>query len=95
MKIDKLDGRFRGHRKFKYFVQLAKYHELALFQEMREWCWSSFGPSAEINLLLELQREEKWSWDITDWSNRILFRDEATLNWFRLKYDNTEKIRRL
>lgn len=95
MRINELDGRFKGHQYFDYYASLNKYTELELFQEAREWCWNSFGPSSEVEIIMELKQQPKWCWDFNLYHCRILFRDEATMNWFRLKYADTEKIRRL
>lgn len=51
----KLDKRHTGHSDFKYAIGSGsgKIFKQNSFCEIREWCWTTYGPSKEINEWVE------------------------------------------
>lgn len=99
-KIIKLDKRFKGNGHFKYGATTNFEH---IFCEMREWCWTTFGPSKEIGYWLDdtdfrihympkpktvVHHNEHWSWHSDDLSfNKIFLRSEKELVLFKLRFE--------
>lgn len=36
-----------------------------VFVQLREWCWQTFGPSVELDIVIRLKRQDRWCWDST------------------------------
>lgn len=94
-KIKHTDGRFKGHRKFKYFVDFHRFDKEQNFFTIREWCWTTFGPSKEIEEILRDHSKQEftnnshnkeWCWHYDAYSMRIYFASDKTANWFTLKW---------
>ena len=90
MKVQKLDKRHSGNHYFKYYVVSTKiwaerYQEL---QYWREWCWTTFGPAAELNTVLMMRndRDWMWAWDTGHNNCRLYLKSDAELSWFSLKW---------
>lgn len=53
MKLTKLDGRHTGWKDWKYYIEISySYGDVnnrkVKFNQMREWCWETWGPSKEL-----------------------------------------------
>lgn len=99
MKIVKLDGRYRGYPEYKYRVVfdnpkgviLKDSQRINQLLEVRNWFHDTFGPSCEYEYIHHLRRatdkfNEKWCWDNRALDLKIFIADDATLNWFSLRW---------
>lgn len=87
MKIKKLDRRMTGYGDFKYGVDFSWHWQGARFDQVREWCWKTFGPSVEVDIWHELEtlnqpRNERWAWDRNQYRTMIYLKTDAERNWF-------------
>lgn len=71
IQIQKLDHRFAGHKHFKYRIswRTVKHERIVNFIELRNWCWETFGPSNERDIIIYLADKDEgfvrcWSWHI-------------------------------
>lgn len=94
MKFKKLDRRMNGYGDFTYGIDLWA-DTGRQFNEVREWCWQTFGPSCELDIWNDLDRpgdvrNEKWSWDRGQYNKSfrcmIYLKDEQEANWFKLRF---------
>jgi hypothetical protein len=86
MKLKKLDKRMSGHEDFSHFVEYIRLKGLD-FINCRNWCWSQWGPSCELDLWYRHDKPNNhWCWIMDDWRLRIYFRTEAEAQWFLLKW---------
>lgn len=85
MKIGKLDKRHNGHGKFKYYVNFS-FNTLQKFVEVRNWCWQTWGPSAELDTLKKISNVAKWSWICDQYNTRIYLNGDTEYQWFVLKW---------
>lgn len=87
MKTGKLDKRHNGHRDFKYYVQFSSL-EQQKFVEVRNWCWQTWGPSAELDILRYLQERHdmKWAWICDNYNIRLYLKTDTEYQWFVLKW---------
>lgn len=95
MKTGKLDKRFKGVDKFKYYAEFGPIGQIELFVEARNWCWQTFGSSVELDVVQLIPGDYKWSWLRNDWKTRLVFRDDVEYNWFMLKYHAEKNKKRL
>lgn len=87
MKIGKLDKRHNGHKNFKYHVRFYTINR-DKFVDVRNWCWKTWGPSAELETLDLLQKytDHKWSWVCDKYTTKIFLRSDDEYQWFLLKW---------
>lgn len=85
MRTQKLDGRFKGSHKFKY-ASTFRHAEAGNFIEIRNWCWATWGPSAEYDIIHKMPEEPCWCWISDDYRMRLMFATEKEYNWFCLKW---------
>ena len=83
MKTGKLDKRHNGNSRFKYFASFG-YGELLKFVEVRNWCWQTWGPSAELDISGLV--DQKWAWVHDDYNTRIYLASDTEYQWFILKW---------
>lgn len=100
--IKKTDKRHSGNHEWQYLVVVerglvTRFGNTALVQKatdlnsIREWCWTTYGPSCELELWLPLpdgsqSKNEHWCWH-TNFNNfKIYLRTEKEANWFKLKW---------
>ena len=95
--VKQTDGRFKGSRYFKYYVDLecqyAETNEKNFFA-VREWCWETYGPSKEIDSWLRdknkssdiISQNQKWCWHNDAYTARIYLRTNKEADWFTLKW---------
>jgi hypothetical protein len=87
MKKSKLDRRHLGYGDFKYAINFRTI-ELNKFCSIRNWCWSQWGPSAEVEYLIKLNGENPgWSWVSDQWRMRIYFATDKEYQWYLLKWE--------
>ena len=94
-RVRKLDARFSGSEFFTHMVEyqklgLTRVTRAALFLEHREWCWETFGPSCELDLIPETVSSQEfgmpaWAWQTEHGLFRLYF-NEKQLAWFQLKW---------
>lgn len=97
-KIKKLDARFNGYPTFSHVIEPVNpdryaYHmihqaRIKTFLEIREWFWTTFGPSREILFVQShdpTTNDLGWAWDSEHHHLRIYVK-EKELNWFLLKW---------
>lgn len=103
--IIKLDKRHTGHSNFKYAIGSGKGRFLKQhnFCEIREWCWTTYGPSKEIDEWLEdlkyhqpwqqtyygpiTHHNEFWAWQKESYQRRIFLRTDKELAYFKLRFN--------
>jgi hypothetical protein len=93
MKMKKLTRQYTGYGTFKYVVEYTKW-DIVQFNQHRQWCWETWGPSCELDFSLRLinlqpaDRNEKWAWltnlDIP--KIRIYFASTEQASHFLLKW---------
>ena len=93
--VSKLDGRHTGYKYFKYLVKTTFPSE---FFKLREWCWTTWGASKEIDDWLDDElRESKidveiisknahWAWQNNEYGTRIYLKDDDDVVLFRLRW---------
>lgn len=91
MIIKTLDKRMNGYGDFKYGVDFYKSKDRP-FDEVRQWCWETFGPSTELDIweVRDGTRNEKWAWDRGNYNKSfrciIYLKDDQEMNWFKLRW---------
>lgn len=86
MIIKKVDRRMNGNEWFGHVVNFV-HNEIPRFVECREWAWTSFGPSCELENLDKSGKENlRWCWSNTKWDTRLYFQTDQELNWFKLTW---------
>lgn len=95
MKIKKLDRRMNGYGDFKYAADFTYNWKGTRFDHAREWCWTTFGPSVELDIWHELDRpgdgrNDKWAWDRGQYNKTfrciIYLKGDQEVTWFRLRF---------
>ena len=98
-RLVKLDQRMAGHDIFTHKVVFSnivfrKYEQAEkIMFEQRNWCWESFGPSMELDILYLLKRRSllygnydlDWAWEHTGTRIAIYLKDSALTAW-QLKF---------
>ena len=100
--IKKTDKRHTGNDCWRYIVVVERtkrtpFGNPALIQKgqdlntIREWCWSTYGPSCELELWMSLpegshSKNDKWCWHTNFKNFKIYLRTEKEANWFKLKW---------
>jgi hypothetical protein len=89
-KIKKLDGRYDGHRWFKYRVEMGFYIGRAnVLTEVRNWLWNTWGPSVEIHLYAAVDENlsnNHWAWDTRNKNFYMYLASDKELTLFQLKW---------
>lgn len=102
-RITKLDKRFTGypwfthhititHPKNAFLGQYEKRDTIIEFSKIREWCWSTWGPSCELYDYTYMKRanvdnfnlNEYWSWNLE--KTRRIYLTEKGKIWFDLTW---------
>jgi hypothetical protein len=98
LKITKLDRRHAGFVYWKYYVErprgVTAVDSKRLFLSWREWCWTTWGPSKEMNMFdhtdlfdNEYCSNDHWSWLNDEYGrSRIYFRTEQEVEVFVLRW---------
>lgn len=86
MTITKLDGRYTGGRQFHYMVEFTRpYTEGEMFCEVREWCWTTWGPGRELKFV-SFDSDTQWCFMTDNHRTRIYLRDKKEVEWFTLRW---------
>jgi len=96
------DKRHNGHKDWQYIVVVqslpsarwgtdSKIQKTKFLNELREWCWTTYGPSCELELWLTLPegavgKNDKWCWHTNFDNFKIYLRTEKEANWFKIKW---------
>jgi hypothetical protein len=83
IKVGKLDKRHKGHTRFKYYASFRSTNLLD-FVKVRNWCWQTWGPSAELDI--QGLSNQKWAWTHNDYNTRIYLISDTEYQWFVLKW---------
>jgi len=83
IRLGKLDKRHTGHSRFKYFASFS-YIDLLTFVSVRNWCWQTWGPSAELDI--QGLQDQKWAWVHDNYNTRIYLASDKEYQWFVLKW---------
>lgn len=95
LKLTKLDKRNTGYGTWKFYVELKlldKNYGVDLCN-VREWCWTHWGPSKELDAYDQHDifdgvscSNPRWCWQHDEYRTRIYLRDEAETIAFALKW---------
>lgn len=96
-KVKKLDSRYNGYPYFSHMIQPNRSMSSAPytvlwerqneFITMREWFWTTFGPSRELKFYRAADPacvDLGWAWDSEH--NLRIYVKEKELHWFLLKW---------
>lgn len=83
-KPKELDKRYTGGYYFDYCIDFY-YKQSTQFRNVREWCWQTWGPSAELRFVTK-EEDLKWAWITDNYRIRIYFKSEAEVNWYKLRW---------
>lgn len=100
--IKRTDKRHTGNAEWQYLVVIERaanvpFGNTVIVQKatdlnlIREWCWSTYGPSCELELWLNISdttpgKNIHWCWH-TNYSNfKIYLRTDKEANWFKMKW---------
>jgi hypothetical protein len=95
MILKKLDRRMNGHGFFKYGVDFAYDRNPPAFDEVRLWCWETFGASTELDIWHARDRpvdtrNERWAWDRGHYNKSfrciIYLATDEEAAWFKLRW---------
>jgi len=100
--LKKTDKRHTGNQDWQYVVTVERnanvsFGNATLIQksqdlhQIREWCWTTYGPSCELERWLMIpegshSKNQHWCWH-TNFNNwKIYLRTDKEANWFKLKW---------
>lgn len=87
MIVTQLDGRYAGGSNFQYAIEFTTPHkEAKLFCEVREWCWTTFGPSRELKFVGYKEGEYVWCFMTDNYRTRIYLKSKKELEWFTIRW---------
>ena len=97
MKVVRLDRRYDGFGRFSHRVEFVGPVSTRIKQwiKARNWLWTQFGPSAELNIARDEYfqgQQPVWAWDAE--KSSIYLREEA-YTMFQLKkevWENAENL---
>ena len=100
--IKKTDKRHTGHYHWQYVVIVERipttlFGKPSILQKIdnlntiREWCWTTYGPSCELEFWLAINeaganKNEHWCWHTNYDNYKIYLRTDKEANWFKLKW---------
>ena len=100
IKIIKIDKRWKGGELYSYMIHIPRHYNtrttkqrVQLFNEIREWCHTTWGPSCEVDDVGFLFDDEntypEWAWsvDIKEDTRRIYFRTEKEYMLAKLRWE--------
>ena len=103
-KIQKTDKRHTGHEQFQWYIKAYgdwrthnqihhQIDKLSSLFELREWAWTTWGPSCERDYWLHILRyniehtlNTHWCWHTDNGECRLYLRTDKEANWFKLKW---------
>lgn len=96
--VSKLDSRFTGAQWFYCRAQLMSHggeDKIFNYVTLRNWCWETFGPSCEVDLVRRILNHKdvtvdfapKWAWKRDDSANAYyIYLTETAYTAFTLKW---------
>ncbi len=100
--LKKTDKRHTGNTEWQYVVIIEKdagspfgysavQNKSKRLNEVREWCWTTYGPSCELEFWLRIEdgvsgKNEHWCWHTNFDNFKIYLRTDKEANWFKLKW---------
>ena len=99
-RIDRTDRRHTGHEEFKWCVKAIgdwrnhnQIDKLSSLFELREWAWTTWGPSCERDFWLYILRYDPdyalnthWCWHTEHRETKLYLRTDKEANWFKLRW---------
>jgi hypothetical protein len=91
IKLSKLDRRHTGTEHFKYRVRIdgSRDDRVKKFLEIRQWCWDTWGASAERDFAV-VETPTHWAWhtgrDILYEPLFVYLVSDADASFFKLKW---------
>ena len=90
LKLEKLDRRHNGSTWFTHRAYVSGTADrVKKFLEIREWAWTTFGPSCELNLY-PASAKANWAWRVDDESSfrkeYYIYLTEEARTHFALKW---------
>lgn len=86
MRRIELDKRFSGYDRFKFALEYNS-RDLEQYIAHREWFWTTFGSSCELDLHYKITNpNQDWCWELNQWKTRIYVKSDKEMNWFFLKW---------
>jgi hypothetical protein len=100
IRVKKLDKRYPSKKHFDfvitphvttdtYLLGIWQSERYRIYQELRNWCWKTWGSSCEYQLwkfVPEENRSSQWAWDTHENRLRIYIASEKELAWLRIKF---------
>lgn len=86
----KLDKRHNGHSRFSHMIEIGAYNPEAAqsWLRAREYCWSTFGPSCELEWALPYYFGSQPLWAYSKEENRCrIYLTEQALTQFLMVKD--------
>ena len=89
MKLQKLDRRMSGYGEFTHYIEY-RHNDSANFIKCRNWCWSQWGPSCELDFWYKNKADanQHWCWMVDQGRIRVYLKTEIESQWFILKFLN-------
>ncbi len=100
--IKKTDRRHNGNQYWQYLVTVERQANVSFgtpshiqkaldLNEIREWCWTTMGPSCELEHWMVIpegstSKNDRWCWHTNFDNYKIYLRTEKEANWFKLKW---------
>lgn len=94
--VTKLDGRFTGAGDFHsriHFPTIPTDKKIESFIIVRNWCWETFGPGCEVDLVrrakrMRMELDWQWAWKRDDTQNTYsVYLTEEAYTAFILKWN--------
>lgn len=94
-RVIRTDRRHAASNEFDFYIEMNYTPDVIerhlKYLEYRNYCWTTWGPSAERDhyLLLakrDLQPNQHWAWHTVDTIKRIYFKTEQEFSWFHLRW---------
>lgn len=93
MRIKKLTRQYTGHGSFSHVIDYT-IQDIIQYDQHRQWCWETWGPSCELEFSLRFRRinpegwNAKWAWlaDTSFPKIRIYFGSEQEVAMFILRW---------
>lgn len=87
LRLQRLDRRYTGSNRFSHRVEFSGgwKSKATNFVRARNWCWTVFGPSAELNRLAAFGEETPiWAWE-SEHKTAIYLRDGSLTQFLLVK----------
>lgn len=86
MRLKKLDGRHAGSTHFDYFIEYT-YKDYQRYADQRAWCWTTWGPSVELQFYKKVQpTNPHWAWINDNYRLRVYLVGEHEASHYLLRW---------